>query len=46
MKKGVNTGLFASLGAVTMTADWRTVLDANVIPSSRRDISPIFVMVQ
>lgn len=46
MKKGVNTGLFASLGAVTMTTDWRIVLDANVIPSSRRDIFPIFVMVQ
>lgn len=30
MKKGVNTGLFASLGAVTMTADWRIVLSANV----------------
>lgn len=37
MKKGVNTGLFASLGAVTMTADWCTVLSANVIPIAREE---------
>lgn len=40
MKKGVNTGLFVSLGAVTMTADWRTVLSANVIPIARKETFP------
>lgn len=40
MKKGVNSGLFASLGAVTMTADWCIVLSANVIPIARKETFP------